>query len=65
MGDRIAQVRSILEAHQAIAANPTQVEQFRAGNPKVLQFMVGQVMKLSRGKANPKLVSEILMEKLK
>ena len=50
---------------QAIAANPAQVEQFRAGNPKVLQFMVGQVMKLSRGKANPKLVSEILMEKLK
>ena len=50
---------------QAIAANPTQVEQFRAGNPKVLQFMVGQVMKLSRGKANPKLVSEILMNKLK
>ena len=49
---------------QAIAANPAQVEQFKAGNPKVLQFLVGQVMKLSRGKANPKLVSEILMSKL-
>ena len=49
---------------QAIAANPAQVEQFKAGNPKVLQFLVGQVMKLSRGKANPKLVSEILNKKL-
>ncbi|MBO5723161.1 MAG: Asp-tRNA(Asn)/Glu-tRNA(Gln) amidotransferase GatCAB subunit B, partial [Lentisphaeria bacterium] len=49
---------------QAIAANPAQVEQFKAGNPKVLQFLVGQVMKLSKGKANPKLVSEILTSKL-
>ena len=49
---------------QAIAANPAQVEQFKAGNPKVLQFLVGQVMKFSKGKANPKLVSEILMKKL-
>ena len=49
---------------QAIAANPAQVEQFKAGNPKVLQFLVGQVMKLSKGKANPKLVSDILNSKL-
>ena len=49
---------------QVLAANPAQVEQFRAGNPKVLQFLVGQVMKLSRGKANPKLVSEMLNRKL-
>ena len=35
-----------------------------AGNPKVLQFLVGQVMKLSKGKANPKLVSDILNSKL-
>ncbi len=50
---------------QAIAANPAQVEQYKAGNPKVLQFLVGQVMKFSKGKANPKLVSDILAEKLK
>ena len=50
---------------QAIAANPAQVEQYKAGNPKVLQFLVGQVMKFSKGKANPKLVSDILIEKLK
>ncbi|MBQ4107180.1 MAG: Asp-tRNA(Asn)/Glu-tRNA(Gln) amidotransferase GatCAB subunit B, partial [Lentisphaeria bacterium] len=49
---------------QAVAANPAQVEQFRAGNEKVLQFFVGQVMKLSRGKANPQLVVQLLKEKL-
>lgn len=41
---------------QAIAANPAQVEQYKAGNAKVLQYLVGQVMKLSKGKANPQLV---------
>lgn len=49
---------------QAIAANPTQVEQYRAGNEKVLQFFVGQVMKLSRGKVNPQMVVGLLKEKL-
>lgn len=49
---------------EAVAANPAQVEQFRAGNDKVLQFLVGQVMKLSRGKANPQLVQKLLREKL-
>lgn len=49
---------------QAIAANPAQVEQFRAGNDKVLQFFVGQVMKLSRGKANPQMVQDLLRRKL-
>ena len=41
---------------QAIENNPKQVEDYRSGNPKVLQYFVGQVMKLSRGKANPQLV---------
>ena len=41
---------------QAIAANAKQVEEYKAGNPKVLQYFVGQVMKLSKGKANPQLV---------
>ncbi len=49
---------------QAIAANPAQVEQFKAGNAKVLQFLVGQVMKVSRGKANPQSVVALLKEKL-
>jgi aspartyl-tRNA(Asn)/glutamyl-tRNA(Gln) amidotransferase subunit B len=49
---------------QAILDNPTQVEQYKAGNAKVLQYFVGQVMKLSRGKANPQMVTELLKNKL-
>jgi aspartyl-tRNA(Asn)/glutamyl-tRNA(Gln) amidotransferase subunit B len=48
-----------------IAANPDQVEQFRAGKDKVLGFFVGQVMQQSRGKANPGQVNALLREKLK
>jgi aspartyl-tRNA(Asn)/glutamyl-tRNA(Gln) amidotransferase subunit B len=47
-----------------IAANPAQVEQFRAGKPQVLGFLVGQVMKASRGKANPQQVNEALRKQL-
>ncbi len=50
---------------EVIAANPDQVEQFRAGKEKVLGFFVGQVMKQSQGKANPGQVNAILREKLK
>ena len=49
---------------EAIRANPAQVEQYKAGNAKVLQFLVGQVMKLSRGKANPQLVIAELKKQL-
>lgn len=49
---------------QAISANQEQVQQYRDGNPKVLQYFVGQVMKLSRGKANPQMVVQMLKEKL-
>lgn len=49
---------------QAIAANPAQVEQYKAGNAKVLQYLVGQVMKLSKGKANPQLVGAELKKQL-
>jgi aspartyl-tRNA(Asn)/glutamyl-tRNA(Gln) amidotransferase subunit B len=49
---------------QAIAANPTQIEQYKAGNEKVLQYLVGQVMKLSKGKANPQLVIAELKKQL-
>jgi aspartyl-tRNA(Asn)/glutamyl-tRNA(Gln) amidotransferase subunit B len=47
-----------------IADNPAQVGQFRAGKTKVLGFLVGQVMKASAGKADPKKVSAILKSKL-
>jgi aspartyl-tRNA(Asn)/glutamyl-tRNA(Gln) amidotransferase subunit B len=49
---------------QAINENPAQVEQYREGKTQVLQYFVGQVMKLSRGKANPQAVVKILKEKL-
>ncbi|MBN2886112.1 MAG: Asp-tRNA(Asn)/Glu-tRNA(Gln) amidotransferase subunit GatB [Chromatiaceae bacterium] len=47
-----------------IAANPAQVEQYRAGKDKVFGFFVGQVMKASAGKANPAQVNELLKRKL-
>jgi aspartyl-tRNA(Asn)/glutamyl-tRNA(Gln) amidotransferase subunit B len=48
-----------------IAANPKQVAEYRAGKAVVLKFLVGQVMKLSRGQANPAAVNELFGEKLK
>jgi len=48
-----------------IAANPKQVEQYRSGQEKVFTFFVGQVMKESKGKANPTQVNDILLQKLK
>ncbi|MBW9276017.1 MAG: Asp-tRNA(Asn)/Glu-tRNA(Gln) amidotransferase GatCAB subunit B, partial [Candidatus Thiodiazotropha sp. (ex. Lucinisca nassula)] len=50
---------------EVIAANPKQVEQFKAGKEKLLGFFVGQVMKQTQGKANPGQVNKILMAKLK
>jgi aspartyl-tRNA(Asn)/glutamyl-tRNA(Gln) amidotransferase subunit B len=49
---------------QVIAGGAGQVEQFRSGNEKILGWFVGQVMKLSQGKANPQIVNEILRRKL-
>ncbi|MCP4077739.1 MAG: Asp-tRNA(Asn)/Glu-tRNA(Gln) amidotransferase subunit GatB [Gammaproteobacteria bacterium] len=51
--------------NDVIASNPEQVEQFRAGKEKVLGFFVGQIMKQSKGKANPGQVNQLLREKLK
>jgi aspartyl-tRNA(Asn)/glutamyl-tRNA(Gln) amidotransferase subunit B len=50
---------------EVIAANPTPLEQYRAGKETLFGFFVGQVMKASKGKANPKIVNERLKEKLK
>jgi aspartyl-tRNA(Asn)/glutamyl-tRNA(Gln) amidotransferase subunit B len=51
-------------ADEVIAANPKQVEQYRAGKKTVLGFFVGQVMKASKGQANPQLVNEVVTKKL-
>ncbi|HBP56229.1 MAG TPA: Asp-tRNA(Asn)/Glu-tRNA(Gln) amidotransferase GatCAB subunit B, partial [Verrucomicrobiales bacterium] len=45
---------------QAIEANPGPADDFRKGKEAALNFLKGQVMKLSRGKANPALVGEVL-----
>ncbi|MCG7978644.1 MAG: Asp-tRNA(Asn)/Glu-tRNA(Gln) amidotransferase subunit GatB [Candidatus Thiodiazotropha endolucinida] len=57
------QIEKIID--EVIAANPKQVEQFKAGKDKLLGFFVGQVMKQTQGKANPGQVNKILMAKLK
>lgn len=49
---------------QVLAANAKQVSQYLAGNEKVFGFLVGQVMKATRGKANPQKVNEILKTRL-
>lgn len=49
---------------EVIAANPKQVEQYRGGKTTVAGFLVGQVMKASRGQANPAMVNELLKTKL-
>ncbi len=49
---------------EAIAANPEQLAQYRAGKDKLLGFFVGQVMKVSKGKANPQQVNDLLLKKL-
>jgi aspartyl-tRNA(Asn)/glutamyl-tRNA(Gln) amidotransferase subunit B len=51
-------------ADELIAANPKQVEQYRAGKKTMLGFFVGRVMKASKGQANPQLVNEVLTKKL-
>jgi aspartyl-tRNA(Asn)/glutamyl-tRNA(Gln) amidotransferase subunit B len=49
---------------EIVAANPKQLEQYRAGKKTVIGFFVGQVIKASKGQANPQLVSELLSKKL-
>jgi aspartyl-tRNA(Asn)/glutamyl-tRNA(Gln) amidotransferase subunit B len=49
---------------EVIAANPKQVEQYRSGKKTVAAFFVGQVMKLSKGQANPALLNELVAKKL-
>src|SRR5579862_3488767 len=49
---------------EVIAANPKQVEQYRAGKKTVAGFFVGQIMKASKGQANPQMVNELLAKKL-
>jgi aspartyl-tRNA(Asn)/glutamyl-tRNA(Gln) amidotransferase subunit B len=49
---------------EVVVANPKQLEQYRAGKKTMIGFFVGQVMKASKGQANPQLVNELLARKL-
>jgi aspartyl-tRNA(Asn)/glutamyl-tRNA(Gln) amidotransferase subunit B len=49
---------------EVLSANPKEVERYRAGEVKLIAFFVGQVMKKSRGKADPKGVQPVLVERL-
>ena len=51
-------------AREVISANPKQVEQYRGGKTATLGWFVGQVMKATRGQANPQMVQEILKREL-
>jgi aspartyl-tRNA(Asn)/glutamyl-tRNA(Gln) amidotransferase subunit B len=49
---------------QALADNPDAIESYKAGETKVIGFLVGQVMRATQGRADPQLVNEMLREKL-
>ncbi len=49
---------------EVIANSPKQVEQYKAGKTTVIGYLVGQVMKASKGQANPQAVNELIKEKL-
>jgi aspartyl-tRNA(Asn)/glutamyl-tRNA(Gln) amidotransferase subunit B len=61
MGDS-AELEAMVD--EVIAANPKSVDEYRAGKDKAFNALVGQVMKASRGKANPGQVNELLRKKL-
>jgi aspartyl-tRNA(Asn)/glutamyl-tRNA(Gln) amidotransferase subunit B len=49
---------------QVVADNPDPVAQFKAGKDTIIRFLIGQVMKATRGKANPQLAEQLLREQL-
>jgi len=49
---------------EIIAKNPENVEKFRNGNTKLLGFFVGQVLKATKGKGNPRVVNELVAQQL-
>ena len=55
-------IESVID--EVLNSNPKQVEEFKSGKGKVIGFLVGQVMQRTKGKANPKMVNDILREKM-
>jgi aspartyl-tRNA(Asn)/glutamyl-tRNA(Gln) amidotransferase subunit B len=67
LGDGLVADTSELEplVEQVLAANPSEVESYRGGKEGLLGFFVGQVMRETKGKADPRVVNELVREKLK
>ena len=64
-GSQVSDEAAIQEfVNRAIADNPKQLDQYRAGKTSLMGFFVGQVMKLSGGRANPQVVNEVLRKAL-
>ncbi len=57
-----SEIESLID--QVLASNPTAAADYKAGKQKAFAFLIGQVMKLSRGKASPDLVNSLLLKKL-
>ncbi|HHT9111217.1 MAG TPA: Asp-tRNA(Asn)/Glu-tRNA(Gln) amidotransferase subunit GatB, partial [Candidatus Brocadiaceae bacterium] len=55
-------IESVID--KMIASNPNVVEDYKKGKKNALAFLIGQVMKETKGKANPKLVNELLVKKV-
>ena len=49
---------------EVICKNPEKVAEIKAGNDKLINWLTGQVMKLSKGKANPKIIGDLLRNKI-
>ena len=58
-----SEINNLIE--KVIEENPKMLEQFNAGKEKLFGFFVGQVMKISNGKANPQMVNSLLIKRLK
>ena len=62
---QISDTDAVLAAvQQAIADNPGPVQEYLGGKQQVMGFIIGQVMKATRGKANPRVASQLVREKL-
>ena len=57
-----SEIEKIVE--QVLEANKQSIEDYKAGKSNALKYLVGQGMKLSKGKANPQMITDMILEKL-
>ena len=58
-----SEIEKIVE--QVLSENSQSIEAYKAGKSNALKYLVGQAMKLSKGKANPQMINEMILEKLR